>query len=216
MRVDLDLKRLDSFGHRLHSAINLATIGIMTASLVIGSSIVMTVAEGPTLFGIPLLTFFGCSLPDRFREQPLDHPFDLAPRSALREAGRARAHFACQQVGEIRRYWSERHTAVGAAVSQGIDHVLPLLRGRPTSAQGYRLLHCSHSVSDLIAARGSANVSASFRCDPRLNRFSCSATFRMRRAHVRELLQDVGVGLEAGGRTLIFCQESNAVIDHSS
>jgi ubiquinone biosynthesis protein len=59
MRVDLDLKRLDSFGHRLHSAMNRATIGIMTASLVVGSSIVMTVAEGPTLLGVPLLTFFG-------------------------------------------------------------------------------------------------------------------------------------------------------------
>ena len=59
MRVDLDLKRLDSFGDRLDSAIDRATIGIMTASLVIGSSIVMTVAEGPTLFGVPLLTFFG-------------------------------------------------------------------------------------------------------------------------------------------------------------
>jgi ubiquinone biosynthesis protein len=59
MRVDLDLKRLDSFGHHLHSAINRATIGIMTASLVVGSSIVMTVAEGPTVFGVPLLTFFG-------------------------------------------------------------------------------------------------------------------------------------------------------------
>jgi ubiquinone biosynthesis protein len=31
----------------------------MTASLVVGSSIVMTVAEGPTLFGVPLLTLFG-------------------------------------------------------------------------------------------------------------------------------------------------------------
>ena len=59
MRVDLDLKRLDSFGDRLDSAIDRATIGIMTASLVIGSSIVMTVAGGPTLFGVPLLTFFG-------------------------------------------------------------------------------------------------------------------------------------------------------------
>ena len=59
MRVDLDLKRLDSFGHRLHSAINRATIGIMTASLVVGSSIVMTVAEGPPLFGVSLLTYFG-------------------------------------------------------------------------------------------------------------------------------------------------------------
>jgi ubiquinone biosynthesis protein len=59
MRVDLDLKRLDSFGDRLHDAMNRVTIGIMTASLVVGSSIVMTVAEGPTLFGVPLLTFFG-------------------------------------------------------------------------------------------------------------------------------------------------------------
>jgi ubiquinone biosynthesis protein len=58
IRLDLDLKRLDSFGHRLHGAINRATIGIMTASLVVGSSIVMTVAEGPTLFGVPMLTFF--------------------------------------------------------------------------------------------------------------------------------------------------------------
>jgi ubiquinone biosynthesis protein len=59
LRVDLDLKRLDSFGDRLDGAIDRATIGIMTASLVIGSSIVMTVAEGPTLFGVPVLTFLG-------------------------------------------------------------------------------------------------------------------------------------------------------------
>ena len=36
----------------------------------------------------------------------------------------------------------------------------------------------------------------------------------MRRAQVRELLQDVGVGLEARGRTLIFRQEGDAVVDH--
>src|SRR5262252_4975317 len=59
MRVDLDLKRLDRFGDRLHSAMNRATIGIMTASLVVGSSIVMTIAEGPTLIGVPLLTYCG-------------------------------------------------------------------------------------------------------------------------------------------------------------
>ena len=59
MRVDLDLKRLDSFGDRVHSAINRATIGIMTASLVIGSSIVMTVTGGPTVFGVSLLTYCG-------------------------------------------------------------------------------------------------------------------------------------------------------------
>jgi ubiquinone biosynthesis protein len=59
MRVDLDLKRLDQFGDRLHDAMNRATIGIMTASLVVGSSIVMTVAEGPRLFGVSLLTYCG-------------------------------------------------------------------------------------------------------------------------------------------------------------
>jgi ubiquinone biosynthesis protein len=59
MRVDLDLKRLDDFGNRLDSTIDRVTIGIMTASLVIGSSIVMTVPGGPTLFGMPLLTLLG-------------------------------------------------------------------------------------------------------------------------------------------------------------
>jgi ubiquinone biosynthesis protein len=59
MRVELDLKRLDAFGDRVHTAINRATIGIMTASLVVGSSIVMTVSGGPTLFGVSLLTYCG-------------------------------------------------------------------------------------------------------------------------------------------------------------
>jgi ubiquinone biosynthesis protein len=59
MRVDLDLKRLDRFGARLHSAMDRATVGIMTASLVVGSSIVMTVGEGPRLFGVSLLTYCG-------------------------------------------------------------------------------------------------------------------------------------------------------------
>ena len=59
MRVDLDLKRLDAFGDRVHDAVDRATIGIMTASLVVGSSIVMTVSGGPTVFGVSLLTYCG-------------------------------------------------------------------------------------------------------------------------------------------------------------
>ena len=59
IRVDLDLKRLDSFGDRLDRAIDRVTIGVMTASLVIGSSIVMTVPGGPTVFGVSLLTLLG-------------------------------------------------------------------------------------------------------------------------------------------------------------
>jgi ubiquinone biosynthesis protein len=59
LRIDLDLKRLDAFGNRLHTAVDRATIGIMTASLVIGSSIVMTISGGPTLFGVSVLTYCG-------------------------------------------------------------------------------------------------------------------------------------------------------------
>jgi len=54
IRVDLDLKRLDAFGDRMHNAVALATIGVMTASLVIGSSIIWTVEGGPIIFGVSL------------------------------------------------------------------------------------------------------------------------------------------------------------------
>ena len=58
-RVDLDLKRLDQFGSQMERTLDRGTVGIMTASLVIGSAIVMSVPEGPTLFGIPILTTLG-------------------------------------------------------------------------------------------------------------------------------------------------------------
>ncbi|MGQ0655278.1 MAG: ABC1 kinase family protein [Betaproteobacteria bacterium] len=58
-RIDLDLKRLDHFGRQLDRTLDRATVGIMTASLVIGSAIVMTVQEGPTLLGINVLTALG-------------------------------------------------------------------------------------------------------------------------------------------------------------
>jgi ubiquinone biosynthesis protein len=58
-RVDLDLKRLDSFGQRLDRTLDRVTVGIMTASLVIGSAIVMTVHEGPVVLGIPVLPAIG-------------------------------------------------------------------------------------------------------------------------------------------------------------
>jgi ubiquinone biosynthesis protein len=56
VKIDLDLKRLDHFGHQLDRASNRVTMGILTASLVVGSSIIMTVEGGPQLFGLP---FFG-------------------------------------------------------------------------------------------------------------------------------------------------------------
>jgi ubiquinone biosynthesis protein len=59
VKVDLDLKRLDSFGHQLDRASNRVTMGILTASLVVGSSIIMTVKGGPQLFGLPMFGLLG-------------------------------------------------------------------------------------------------------------------------------------------------------------
>ena len=59
MRIDIDVKRLERFGHQLDRSTNRLTLGIMTASLVIGSSIVMTIQGGPKIFGMPILGFLG-------------------------------------------------------------------------------------------------------------------------------------------------------------
>ncbi len=59
VKIDLDLKRLDHFGQQLDRASNRLTMGLLTASLVIGSSIIMTVEGGPKLFGLPLFGLLG-------------------------------------------------------------------------------------------------------------------------------------------------------------
>lgn len=59
VRIDLDLKRLDHFGYQLDRASNRLTMGILTGSLVVGSSIIMTVEGGPQLFGLPLFGLLG-------------------------------------------------------------------------------------------------------------------------------------------------------------
>jgi ubiquinone biosynthesis protein len=56
LQVHVDLTSLLRFGAQLDGAANRLAIGIVTAALIIGSSIVMTVEGGPTLFGLP---FFG-------------------------------------------------------------------------------------------------------------------------------------------------------------
>jgi ubiquinone biosynthesis protein len=57
--IDLDLKRLDRFGQQIDRSASRLTLGIMTAALIIGSSIVMTIEGGPKIFGMPVLGFFG-------------------------------------------------------------------------------------------------------------------------------------------------------------
>lgn len=59
LRIDLDLKRLDHFGLQLNQAANRLTMGVLTASLVVGSSIIMTIDTGPMLFDLPLFGLIG-------------------------------------------------------------------------------------------------------------------------------------------------------------
>jgi ubiquinone biosynthesis protein len=56
LQIHVDVNGLDRFGNQLDGAANRLTVGIVTASLIIGSSIVMTVQGGPTFLGLP---FFG-------------------------------------------------------------------------------------------------------------------------------------------------------------
>lgn len=57
LKIDLDLKRLDHFGHQLNHAANRLTMGVLTAALIIGSSIIMTIPDTP--FSLTLLGAFG-------------------------------------------------------------------------------------------------------------------------------------------------------------
>lgn len=66
VKIDLDLKRLDHFGHQLDHSANRLTLALVTSALIIGSSIVMTVKGGPTLFGLPAFGFLGFFLASLF------------------------------------------------------------------------------------------------------------------------------------------------------
>lgn len=58
-KIELDLERLDTFGRQLDHAANRVTVGLITSSLIVGTSIAMTIDTGPTWFGIPVLGFLG-------------------------------------------------------------------------------------------------------------------------------------------------------------
>ena len=59
LKLNLDLKRLDHFGHQLDHSTNRLTMAMITAALIVGSSIVMTVEGGPTILGLPAFGFAG-------------------------------------------------------------------------------------------------------------------------------------------------------------
>jgi ubiquinone biosynthesis protein len=59
IQVDITVRRLDQYVNHLDNAISRLTMGIVTAALIIGSSIIMTVKGGPELFGLPAFGFLG-------------------------------------------------------------------------------------------------------------------------------------------------------------
>lgn len=59
LRVEMDLKRLERFGRQMTQSANRMTVGMITAALIVGTSIAMTIDRGPTIFGIPALGLIG-------------------------------------------------------------------------------------------------------------------------------------------------------------
>ena len=59
LEIHIDIANLTRVGHLLESAINRLVVGLVVAALIVGSSIVMTVQGGPTLWGLPLFGLLG-------------------------------------------------------------------------------------------------------------------------------------------------------------
>ena len=59
IQVDITVRRLDHYVYTIDNAISRLAMGIVTAALIIGSSIIMTVTGGPELFGLPAFGFLG-------------------------------------------------------------------------------------------------------------------------------------------------------------
>ena len=59
IQVNISISRLDHYVNNIDNAISRLTMGIVTAALIIGSSIIMTVKGGPELFGLPAFGFLG-------------------------------------------------------------------------------------------------------------------------------------------------------------
>ena len=59
VNVNLDVARLEGFGRRVEHSSNRLAVSLVVAALIVGSSIVMTVSGGPTLFGLPVFGFLG-------------------------------------------------------------------------------------------------------------------------------------------------------------
>ncbi|MDD5274598.1 MAG: AarF/UbiB family protein [Methylovulum sp.] len=59
VQVDVTVRRLDHYVNSIDNAISRLTMGIVTAALIIGSSIIMTVKGGPEIMGLPAFGLLG-------------------------------------------------------------------------------------------------------------------------------------------------------------
>ncbi|MEX1024392.1 MAG: AarF/UbiB family protein [Planctomycetota bacterium] len=57
--LDLRLRHLEDFGHQLERSANRMTMGMVTAALIIGTSILLTLDAGPRLLGLPVMGLLG-------------------------------------------------------------------------------------------------------------------------------------------------------------
>ncbi len=59
LQVNIDVSQLERMTERLDRSASRLTVGLITSALIIGSAIVMTVDEGPQVFGLPLIGALG-------------------------------------------------------------------------------------------------------------------------------------------------------------
>lgn len=59
IQVDINVRQLGQYVDKVDRAISRMTMGIVTAALIIGTSIIMTVKGGPEIFGLPAFGFIG-------------------------------------------------------------------------------------------------------------------------------------------------------------
>jgi ubiquinone biosynthesis protein len=59
LQLHIDVAHVKRVGDQLDRAANRLSLALVIAALIIGSSIVMTVSGGPTLFGLPAFGFLG-------------------------------------------------------------------------------------------------------------------------------------------------------------
>ena len=59
LKLDVGLDDLQTFGRQLDHSANRVTMGLITAALIVGTSIALTVDAGPQLFGLPFFALMG-------------------------------------------------------------------------------------------------------------------------------------------------------------